>query len=67
MDLFFLEGNANYGTFIDYTEIIIRNTEILIWLSIFAFLFSPVCKGKFYFTEVGAKQINTLTKILIFS
>lgn len=40
MDLFFLEGNANYGTFVDYMEIIIRNTEILIWLNIFAFLFS---------------------------
>ena len=58
MDLFFLEGNANYVTFIDYMEVIIRNTEILIWLNFFAFLFPPVCKGKTYFTELGAEQIT---------
>lgn len=33
-----LEDDASYGEFIDYLEITIRNTEILIQHHIFAFL-----------------------------
>ena len=65
MDLSSLEGDANYGTFIDYMEITIRNAEMLIWLSIFAFFLCA--RGNRYFTELGIEQIDTLTKILIFS
>lgn len=56
MDFFFLEGNTNYVTCIDYMEKIIRNIEILIWLNILPSYFLLYAKGKLILRNLGLRK-----------